>query len=772
MKPSSFESSGRKSFSNSLPSAGILSSSPESLHQSSLPNGDSYALRTTSSSFDAPRYTAPHHASTLRHSSDNRDAQQRMGPLDTVGIASKLAAGSSESSREVASANGHPHASRSNTNSSELERHAALPNGHPTHPKSTPSGMDGRPHARTFPLAAHAGPELSSAKHDQQRRGARSPGLRVNSHEKELSRRSAPYPSHASASSKLPSPNQETNSRAFSFEAGPSTRLSNGHLSPSPITQTNHRRRGSQTLGGSLGRRISRSVNSEVHLDDPPAVAQDEDSSRLTETIRRQREKRRRRKEDDDDDDRVLVGTKVDQNHVNWITAYNMLTGIRFSVSKTTAKLDRELSQADFQETNKFSFDITGGELTPGAKYDFKFKDYSPWVFRHLRRDFGIDPADYLISLTSKYILSELGSPGKSGSFFYFSRDYKYIIKTIHHAEHKTLRSVLHRYYNHAHKYPNTLLSQFYGLHRVKLPYGRKIHFVVMNNLFPPHLDIHTTFDLKGSTVGRLFSEDAIEKHPRAVLKDLNWTRRNMHLDFGPTKKQNFVTQLERDVQLLEELKIMDYSLLVGVHDLQRGNEENLRDKTLQVFQPEPEEDETIDTSVMSSDTVATSGAATASDQQNLQPLARAPSKLESDRKAKELRRNLRNQRPTPMGSSSSRMPEELPADTREGPKSYFYSDDGGFQATHEDDGPGDEVYYLGIIDCLTKYNIVKKSEHFFKGFTQKRDEISAVPPQAYGTRFLRFMKNICVPRRTERTGTGSTAGVDADGHKLPRVEE
>jgi hypothetical protein len=36
------------------------------------------------------------------------------------------------------------------------------------------------------------------------------------------------------------------------------------------------------------------------------------------------------------------------------------------------------------------------------------------------------------VSHTSKYILSELGSPGKSGSFFYFSRDYKYIIKTIH----------------------------------------------------------------------------------------------------------------------------------------------------------------------------------------------------------------------------------------------------------------------------------------------------------------------------------------------------
>jgi hypothetical protein len=45
-----------------------------------------------------------------------------------------------------------------------------------------------------------------------------------------------------------------------------------------------------------------------------------------------------------------------------------------------------------------FAVNSTGDELTPGAKYDFKFKDYAPWVFRGLREKFGIDPADYLVS--------------------------------------------------------------------------------------------------------------------------------------------------------------------------------------------------------------------------------------------------------------------------------------------------------------------------------------------------------------------------------------
>jgi 1-phosphatidylinositol-4-phosphate 5-kinase len=127
----------------------------------------------------------------------------------------------------------------------------------------------------------------------------------------------------------------------------------------------------------------------------------------------------------------------------------------------------------------------------------FKFKDYAPWVFRELREHFHLDPADYLLSLTAKYILSELGSPGKSGSFFYFSRDYRFIIKTISHTEHKFLRKILKDYHKHVLENPHTLISRFYGLHRVKLPHGRKIHFVIMNNLFPPHRDIHETYDLK-----------------------------------------------------------------------------------------------------------------------------------------------------------------------------------------------------------------------------------------------------------------------------------
>lgn len=98
----------------------------------------------------------------------------------------------------------------------------------------------------------------------------------------------------------------------------------------------------------------TRSVHSDMYPDEVPP---DGDVARWTETIRQKRASRRQRKEEEEDD-RVVVGTKVDMNHVNWVTAYNMLTGIRFTVSRTNAKIDRELADADFDAKHKFSFDM------------------------------------------------------------------------------------------------------------------------------------------------------------------------------------------------------------------------------------------------------------------------------------------------------------------------------------------------------------------------------------------------------------------------------
>ncbi len=154
------------------------------------------------------------------------------------------------------------------------------------------------------------------------------------------------------------------------------------------------------------------------------------------------------------------------------------------------------------------------------------------------------------MSLTGKYVLSELGSPGKSGSFFYFSQDYRFIIKTIHHYEHRFLLKILPNYVGHVKNNPNTLISRIFGLHRVKLPGNKKIHFVVMGNVFPANKDIHEIYDLKGSTYGRMFPEAEAENNPWAVLKDKNWLGRGRKLFLGPDKAKVFIEQMNKDVEV------------------------------------------------------------------------------------------------------------------------------------------------------------------------------------------------------------------------------
>jgi 1-phosphatidylinositol-4-phosphate 5-kinase len=134
---------------------------------------------------------------------------------------------------------------------------------------------------------------------------------------------------------------------------------------------------------------------------------------------------------------------------------------------------------------------------------------------------------------------------------------------------------------SHVQDNPHTLLSRIFGLHRVKLPGNKKIHFVVMGNIFPPHKDIHRIYDLKGSTSGRFLSQKKQNASSMPVLKDKNWLKNGEKLKLGPEKVGLIVDQMEKDVKFLQENSIMDYSFLVGIHSLHRGNKEMMREKSL-----------------------------------------------------------------------------------------------------------------------------------------------------------------------------------------------
>jgi len=187
--------------------------------------------------------------------------------------------------------------------------------------------------------------------------------------------------------------------------------------------------------------------------------------------------------------------------------------------------------------------------------------------------------------------------------------------------------------------------------------------FPLTHPVFPAHRDIHQTYDLKGSTIGREFDETRLQDNPKGPLKDLNWIHRNMAMYFGPRKKNLVLSQLKKDVELLSSLNIMDYSLLVGIHDLSRGNSENIRGNMLSVYQP-------------------------------VKPsLTRTPS-------LKRGKEHVHFDGPQPLKRLATNLPTEEFLERKLG---YFTSEEGGLFATNALDEPsGDYIYYFGVIDLLT----------------------------------------------------------------------
>lgn len=102
-------------------------------------------------------------------------------------------------------------------------------------------------------------------------------------------------------------------------------------------------------------------------------------------------------------------------------------------------------------------------------------------------------------------------------------------------------------------------------MHRVNMYHlRRKVHFVIMASVFDTPAKIHTIYDLKGSLTGR--AATAEERENGGVLKDNDLLKDQVKFHLGP-KKAAFIAQLKKDADFLAHLNIMDYSLLVGIHN-------------------------------------------------------------------------------------------------------------------------------------------------------------------------------------------------------------
>ncbi|XP_014492248.1 phosphatidylinositol 4-phosphate 5-kinase 2 [Vigna radiata var. radiata] len=403
------------------------------------------------------------------------------------------------------------------------------------------------------------------------------------------------------------------------------------------------------------------------------------------------------------DGDVKKPGHTVSKGHKNYDLMLNLQLGIRYSVGKHTSVL-RELRPGDFDPKEKFwtRFPPEGSKFTPPHQsVDFRWKDYCPMVFRHLRELFGIDPADYMLAICGNDTLREMSSPGKSGSFFYLTQDDRFIIKTLKKSEVKVLTRMLTSYYQHVCHYKNSLVTKFLGVHCVKPIGGQKTRFIVMANVFCSEYRIHRRFDLKGSSHGRTTDKPREEIDETTTLKDLDLC---FVFRLEQSWFQELKWQLDRDCEFLEAEGIMDYSFLIGLH---------FRD----------------DSSVDDGKSLTNELCSGKRDMQNDDT---------QDMKWIPIGRGLLIRLGTNMPARAERVCKAgLDQHTGTGSSNSTPSESGGEVS--------DVILYFGIIDILQDYDISKKLEHAYKSLQVDPSSISAVDPKLYSKRFRDFIHRIFV---------------------------
>jgi hypothetical protein len=142
-----------------------------------------------------------------------------------------------------------------------------------------------------------------------------------------------------------------------------------------------------------------------------------------------------------------VKGKVIDGEHELYTLSIAVMLGVRTSISKTNFEVNgssakRWVTKQDFRSEEKYEFRPKGGGLTPPHQlsHTFKFKDYSPIVFHYLRRLAGVNDYDFLLSVCGNANFIEFISNAKSGQFFFYSSDGRFMIKTMTNAESKFLR--------------------------------------------------------------------------------------------------------------------------------------------------------------------------------------------------------------------------------------------------------------------------------------------------------------------------------------------
>uniref|UniRef100_A0A7S3JEQ7 PIPK domain-containing protein n=1 Tax=Euplotes harpa TaxID=151035 RepID=A0A7S3JEQ7_9SPIT len=159
---------------------------------------------------------------------------------------------------------------------------------------------------------------------------------------------------------------------------------------------------------------------------------------------------------------------------------------------------------------------------------DSSVEELAPKIFAILRIREGITNAVIRNSLSpelNRDMVFKAGEgQGKSGSFFFFSHDRRFIIKSMNDEEYKTFQNMFRKYFKHLLANEASLLARIYGIFTVKKEKLMPVHLILMGNtvdLSGKGQGLKYIFDLKGSLVNRESKMMKVHK-PSSTLKDIN----------------------------------------------------------------------------------------------------------------------------------------------------------------------------------------------------------------------------------------------------------
>uniref|UniRef100_A0A3B4TSI8 Phosphatidylinositol-4-phosphate 5-kinase like 1 n=1 Tax=Seriola dumerili TaxID=41447 RepID=A0A3B4TSI8_SERDU len=154
----------------------------------------------------------------------------------------------------------------------------------------------------------------------------------------------------------------------------------------------------------------------------------------------------------------------------------------------------------------------------------FEIQTFAAPVFAKLRRSLDITEEEYMNSLCLGGCYLQFVSNSKSKADFFVTNDKRFFLKTQSRREVRFLLSNLQAYMDHLEKYPHSLMVRFLGKSGYK-------YFIVMQSVFYPDERINIRYS----------------KCPHPLLIS-SW----------------FANQVKADAAFLQELNVLDYSLLLA----------------------------------------------------------------------------------------------------------------------------------------------------------------------------------------------------------------